>query len=233
MTALLEDSVVSAKAALPGLSIKDRLLKNLVPKFVTLLLVLACWLLINARQGGVQAVTAQVKFHDMPENLALKNDLPFELEVQLKVLSTIFTSSKKLEIVADIDLSKVHEGINNIPVEGKAFQLPLGVSVIKVAPSVLKIVAERKMHRDLPVYLRKTGRLPKGVRLRSLAIEPARVRVMGSESSLAQLSQVYTEPLDIGEVTRSQVIEVKILPPSPQVQLGSVDTVKAKIVVSR
>jgi uncharacterized protein (TIGR00159 family) len=233
LTALLEDSLVTASAAIPGFSIMDRLLKNLVPKFVTLLLVLACWLLINARQGGVQSVNAQAKFHDLPENLLLKNDLPSELEVQLKVLSTILTSTKKLEIAADIDLSKVHEGVNSIPVDGKSFQLPLGVSVVKVAPAVLKIVAERKMHRDLPVYLKKTGRLPKGVRLRSVAIDPARVRVLGSESSLAQLSQVYTEPMDLAGITKSQVIEVKLLPPSSLVQLSSAETAKIKIVVSR
>ena len=233
LTALLESSVTTANVTRPIFSLKDRLVKNLLPKFVTLLLVLTCWLLINARQGGVQSVTAQVKFHDLPENLALINDLPSELDVQLKVLSTIFISAKKLEIAADIDLSKIHEGVNSITVEGESFQLPLGVSVVKVAPAVIKITAEKKIYRHIPVQLQKIGTLPKGVRLRSVVIDPAKVRVLGPESSIAQLAQIYTEPLDLGTVARSQVLEVKLLSPSPQVQLSSDESFKARLVVSK
>lgn len=233
LTALLEASVLTANVTIPRFSLKDRMVKNLIPKFVTLLLVLTCWLLINARQGGVQSVTAQVKFHDLPDNLALKNDLPSELDVQLKVLSTIFTSTKKLEIAADIDLSKIHEGLNNISVDGKTFQLPLGVSVVKVAPAAIKVYAEKKMSRDLPVHLKRTGSLPKGIRLRSVAIEPGRVKVFGPESSVAHLMQVYTETLNLGGVTKSQVLEVKLISPSPQVQLNTEETVKVKVVVSK
>jgi len=218
---------------MPKLSLKDRLGKNLIPKFVTLLLVILCWLLINARQGGVQAVTAQVKFHNLPENLTLKNDLPAELDVQLKVLSTLFNSSKKLDIAADIDLAAIHEGTNSITVDGKALQLPLGVSVIKITPAVLTITAEKKLYRDLPVKLRRSGRPPKRVKLRSISLEPARVRVLGSESSLAKLRQVETEVLNLSGVTKSQTLELKLLAPSPQVQLSSDESVRAKITVSK
>lgn len=233
LTSLLESLVVPANVTLPIHSLKDRLVKNLLPKFVTLLLVLTCWLLINARQGGVQSVAAQVKFHDLPENLVLKNELPSELDVQLKVLSTIFISAKKIEIAADIDLSKIHEGVNTIAVDGKSFQLPLGVSVVKVLPAHLKITAERKVYRDLPVHLKRIGRLPEGVRLKSVVLDPARVRVSGPESSIAQLDQVYTEPVDLGDVFRSQVQEVKLLAPSPHVQLVSDEPVKVRLVVKQ
>jgi len=233
LIALLISSVVSTKIALPIVSMKERLVKNLLPKFVTFLLVLFCWFLINARQGGVQSVTAQVKFHGLPEKLALKDDLPSELDVQLKILSTIFIAAKKLEVVADIDLSKVHEGVNSITVEGESFQLPLGVSVIKVAPEVLKIYAEKKVYRDLPVRLKKTGRLPKGVRLKSVVIEPAKVKVFGPESSLAQLVQIDTESLDLGTVSSSQIVEIKLLAPLPQVKLSSDDSIKARLDVMK
>jgi len=231
LIALLESSLVSINATLPIASFKERMVKNLLPKFVTLLLVLFCWLLINARQGGVQSVSAPVKFHGLPEGLALKNDLPSVLDVQLKILSTIFISAKQLETVADIDLSKVHEGVNSIPVEFESFQLPLGVSVIKVAPEVLKITAEKKIYRDLPVRLRKTGRLPKGLRLRSVIIEPAKIKVFGPESSLIHLLSIDTEALDLATVARSQILDVKLISPSPQVKLSSDESVRARLVV--
>lgn len=226
---LLERTIITTTQVAQKSSLKERLSRNLLPKFLILLLVLLCWGLINVRQGGVQSVAAQVKFHDLPENLIIKDGLPAELDVQVKVLSTLFNSAKRPEIAADIDLSKIHEGVNNITVEGNSFQLPPGVSFVKVSPAVLRITAEKKMYRDIPVYLKKIGRLPKGLKLRSISIEPDRVRVTGYSSSLAQLRQVYTESLDLASVTKSEVLEVKLLAPSPQVQLNSHNSVKVTV----
>jgi len=213
-----------------GFSIRQRLIHNFVPKLVTLLLVFASWLVITAREGGLQTVTAQVKFHGLPENLVLKADAPEEVEMQLKALSTLFPVSGKLEVAADIDLSKIREGVNSIPLDSKAFQLPLGVSVVRVTPATLKVVAEKKGYRELPVTLRKTGRLPKGIRIKTMAVEPARVTVVGPESELALLSQVETEPLDLAAIQRSQTVDVKLVLPSPQVQLRREEGAQVRIV---
>lgn len=214
------------------ISFRERLLINFVPKFVTLMLVIACWLLMNARQGGIQTVTAQVKFHALPEHLVLKEDLPVELEVQLKALSAIFATSKKLDIAADLDLSKLHEGVNSISIDSKDFQLPLGVSVVKVTPAVIKVTAEKRVSRQLPVVLKKTGRLPKGVRLRATSIEPGVVTLVGAEAALARVGQVYTEPLDLSSIKRSQSVDIRLLLPSSQVQFKEKEAVTVKVVVA-
>jgi len=232
LISLLKSYLITQVLEAGKVSIKDKLFKNMVPKFVTLILVTGCWVLINAKQGGIQSVTAQVKFHNLPENLVLKNDLPGEIEVQLKVLSTVFSSSKNMEISADLDLGKIHEGVNSISVDSKDFQVPLGVAVAKVTPSVWKIVAEKKSFRDLPVTLKKTGHLPKGVRLRSVTIEPVKVRAIGSESALIPLSQIFTEPFDLSTVRKSQLSELKLIPPSPQVQLKPEESVRVRLVVA-
>ena len=211
------------------LPLRKAIFSNILPKSVTLLLVIACWLLINARQGGLQTVPAQIKFHNLPEKLVLKDDLPGEIEVQLKVLSTIFMSSKKLEVVADLDLSKIHEGLNSIPVDSKVFQLPLGVSVSKVTPSVMKIIAEKKVSRELPVILKTEGKLKKGLYLKSVKIEPARVKVVGAESALSQFTQVSTEVINLTSLTGNRTVELPLQPLSPQLQIKREDPVSVKL----
>ncbi|NJD91544.1 MAG: TIGR00159 family protein [Geobacter sp.] len=211
------------------LPLRKAIFSNILPKSVTLLLVIACWLLINARQGGLQTVPAQIKFHNLPEKLVLSDNLPGEVEVQLKVLSTIFMSSKKLDVVADLDLSKIHEGLNNIPVDSKVFQLPLGVSVSKVTPPVMKIIAERKMYRELPVVLKTEGKLKRGLYLKSVKIEPARVKVVGSESALSQFTQVNTEVLNLSSLSANRTVDLPLQPLSPQLQIKRDDPVSVKL----
>lgn len=216
------------------ISMRQRLLRNFVPKLVTLLLVLACWFTLTAREGGVQTVNAQVKFHNLPDSLVMQSGAPEEVEVQLKVHANPFTASSKLDVTADLDLARIREGVNSLPLDSKDFQLPLGVSVIRVNPAVLKIVAEKKGYRELPLYLRKVGHLPMGVRLKSIRLEPGRVGVEGPESELARLGHVEMEPLDLSTIRKSQVVELKPLQPSPQVRIRRDDPVKALIVtVSR
>jgi uncharacterized protein (TIGR00159 family) len=229
---IMTSSLEAKAAAVRKISFKERAFNNFLPKCLTLFLVVTCWLLINARQGVVQAVTAQVKFHNLPENLVLENDLPGELEVQLKSLSAIFSSSSKMEVAADLDLSKLHEGVNTITVDSKALQLPLGVTVVKITPSTIKVVAEKRSYRELPIVLKTVGRLPKGIRLRSVNIDPAFVAVSGAESNLSRIRQIYTEPLDLSAVRRSQSFEIRLLLPSNQMQFKGLDSVKVKLAVS-
>lgn len=229
---ILMSSLEARSVAVRKDSFRERIRNNFIPKLVTLVLVIVCWLIINARQGGIQTVTAQVKFRNLPENLVIKNDLPAELEVQLKAFSAVFTPSGKADVTADLDLSKLHEGLNSISVDSKAFQLPLGVSVVKVAPAVIKVIAEKRVYLDIPVELRKSGRLPKGVRLKSVSLDPAVVPVLGAESDLYRLKQIFTEPIDLSTIRVSQTIEAKLLLPSGQFQFKGHESVKARIAVS-
>jgi len=232
LEAVLVSSLETKSADSVKNSFRARVFSNVAPKFVTLALVVACWLIINARQGGIQTVMAPVKFHSLPEYLVLQDGLPAELEVQLKSLSAVFATSGKADVVADLDLSRLHEGVNSLLVDYKAFQLPLGVSVVKVTPSVIKVVAEKRIYRELPVVLRKTGRVPKEVRLRSVRVEPSFVTVLSSESELVRTRQVFTEPLDLSTISKSQTIELKLLLPANQAQFKGPDSVKVKVSVS-
>lgn len=229
---LLAASLETKAADKRKFSFRERVLINFVPKLVTLVLVIACWLLMNAKQGGIQTVTAQVKFHNLPESLVLKEDLPAELEVQLKALSAIFASSKKIDIAADLDLSKLREGANSISVDSKDFQVPLGVSVVKVTPAVIRVTAEKRVSRQLPVVLQKVGRLPKGVRLRSTSLDPAVITVTGAETAISRIGQIYTEPLDLSAVRRNQSVEARLLLPSGQLQIKGNQYVTVKLIVS-
>lgn len=216
---LLADKLSMKPVEKKRLPLRQALLRNTVPKAVTLLLVLTCWLLINSRPGGLQTVSAAVKFHNLPENLVLTDDLPAEVEVQVKVLSTIFLSSGKLDVAADLDLSKIREGNNSLAVDSRFFKLPLGVTVSRVTPATLKIVAEKKVRKELPVVVRTEGKPRRGYFLKSARPEPARVTVEGAESMLARYSQVATEAVNLNGLAGNREVDVALLPLSPQLKV--------------
>ncbi len=228
----LESDLQAVPLSEGRISLRQRFCRNFVPKMVTLLLVFTSWLALTAREGGVQTVNAQVKFHNLPPTLVLQAGAPEEVEVQLKVRSTIFQSVRKLEVAADLDLSAIREGVNSVPLDSKSFQLPLGVSVARVTPAALRVVAERKGYRQLPLRLRRSGTLPPGIRLKSIQLDPQTVSVEGPRSELARLERIETEPLDLSSIRKSQVVELKAVAPSPQVRISREEPVRARLVLS-
>src|SRR6185369_17269201 len=107
-------------------------------------------------------------------------------------LSSLVPTPGRLDITVDLDLAKIHEGANHLAVDASDFHLPLGISVASVTPARVKVVAERKVQRELPVRIRKRGVLSSAVRLRRLQAEPGVVTVAGPERLVARLEAVET-----------------------------------------
>jgi len=128
--------------------IKSRLFANFWPKVVVLAVVAVSWMLITFRQGEILTVTAPVTFHNLPETLTLTRSYPDEVDLQLKAFSNLVASPKQLDIVVDLDLSKVREGSNNIQISAEQIKLPPGVVVVSMQRSVIRVTAERKAPKD-------------------------------------------------------------------------------------
>jgi uncharacterized protein (TIGR00159 family) len=212
------------------ITLKQRLFSNLWPKLATVLLVLVCWMLITVRQAGIITVTAPIKFHNLPDDLALTKVVPEEVEVQLKVFSNLVPSPKQMDIVADLDLSKIREGASNLAIRNDDFKLPPGVVIAGLNRSVVKVTADRKVRKQLVVRVRTVGRLPGRQRLQSLKAEPPTVMVEGAAHILEQLELLQTEDVDLAGVSQSTVLERQVLSPAPQVKVLLDNPVKVRVV---
>jgi len=129
-------------------SLKTRMFSNLWPKLGVLLLVLVSWLLITFRQGEILTVAAPIKFHNLPENLVLSRSYPEEVDLQLKAFSNLVSSPKDLNVVVDLDLSKVKEGGNSIIIRKEDIKLPPGVVVDSIVHPAVRVNAERKVRKE-------------------------------------------------------------------------------------
>ena len=212
--------------------LRQLLFRNLVPKIVTVLAVVASWLIITTKEGEIFTVAVPIKFHNLPADAVLIKSAPEEVEVQLKVFSSLIPSPKQLDISADLDLSNAREGVNNLPIREGDMKLPLGVVVSNVNPSVVKVTVARKMRKPLRVRARIVGELPGRLRLQKIRVEPAEVLVEGPERLVAQYDTIRTEEIDLGSIRGSSVVEARLVPPSPQLRVLREEPVRVRIVAS-
>jgi uncharacterized protein (TIGR00159 family) len=202
---------------------------NIWPKLAILVFVLACWLLITSRQGGILTVNAPVKFHNLPKGLSLVKTTPEEVEVQLKVFSNLIPSPKEMDIIADVDLSRVKEGANNIAIRSEEIKLPPGVIIAGLNHSTIKVIAERKIIRQMTVQAGTVSRLPGKLRLRSVKVEPPTVAVEGPAHVVNQYGQVRTEEIDLSVIRQNSVVERMVLSPSPLLKVLRDEPVKVRV----
>ncbi|GFO54268.1 adenylate cyclase [Geomonas sp. Red276] len=145
----LTSLLVPLSAQAQGGGLRRLLFANLWPKTAVFVLVLASWLLITYRHGEIVTVSAPLRFHNLPDSLALKSrELPEDVSIQLKTFSTLIASPRDLDVVVDLDLSKVKEGVNTVPIRKEDIKLPSGVAVASMERSTVRITAERKTKKD-------------------------------------------------------------------------------------
>ena len=212
-------------------SIRKRLFSNMRPKLITTLLVLVVWLIITAKQGGIVTITAPIKFHNLPDDLVLVRNSPEDVDVQVKMLSMLIPSPKQIDIVTDIDLAKIREGTNRLPIRNEDLQLPLGVVVSGINPSMVKVVAEKKMRKTLNVRVKTVGRLPAGLLLRKVRVIPATITAEGPANLLSSIDSVVTDEVDLADFSRSTVVTKGLMSPASQVKLTPEEPVKIQLVI--
>jgi uncharacterized protein (TIGR00159 family) len=218
--------LANAAPEVSGVPLKRMLFSDLWPKLTIVLLVCICWLVITAKQGAIVTVTAPIKFHNLPDGLALLKSTPEELEVQLKSFSSLTPSPKEIDIAADLNLAGTKEGSNTLPVKSADFQLPLGVIITGINPSTIKVTMEKKVRKTIGIKARITGGRARG----KVRIDPPSVDAVGPAHVLENLDRVETEDVDLKGMKAGDSVDRRLISPSPQVKLLRDEPVKITLV---
>jgi diadenylate cyclase len=187
-----------------------RLFMNFKTKLAIAALVSVSWLIITARQGEIVTLMAPVQFRNLPESQVLRKSAADEVELQLKTISSLIPLPREGDIVAELDLSKVRDGDNQIMVRKEDIKLPSGVSITRVKPASIRVTVEKKLKKLVRVEARVTGSPGGGKRLKKIRVVPSVVMIEGPESALSHIDAVRTEELSLSAVDRNTTFDRRI-----------------------
>lgn len=218
LIASLDEMFHSDKPA-PSISVRDKVFSNLLPKMALLLGVCVFWALITTRQGQITTVTAPVILHGIPEELILLKTAPEEVNVQLKSLSSLSPPPSKLDLTAELDASKTKEGQTSIRVHSSDISLPSGLTITGISPSSIRITAEKKLRKSVPVKAALKGKLPASLSSMQVVCEPDMVDIEGPSSQVTAIESVLTDDIDASRLKKGNVYLKNIRPLQRQVSL--------------
>ena len=152
---------------------------------------------------------------------------------QLSVSGTILKSINPDQIQVRLDLSKAIVGQNSFTITNEKIKLPPGVLLKEMEPSVVDVILDVKMKKELPVQVDWIGKLPVYLALTEVKIRPKEVAVIGGRSILEKISTLYTEKmrLDIVEKSGEITANLALRPASLKIAQGSKKQVKITYIV--
>lgn len=213
------DELLRSEVESPRITLRQRFFSNLFPKVSLLLGVCVFWGLVTTRQGQITTVTAPVRLHGVPDGLILLRTHPEDLTVQIKAMSSLAPPPSKLDLTAEIDASGIAEGTTAIRVNHAAISAPSGMVITSVSPSSVRVFAEKKQRKSVPVKVTLKGRLPSGLPSLHVTSEPGTVDIEGPASQVSQIASVATEEIDAGQLKKGREYLVNLRLPDKQVSV--------------
>jgi len=213
------DELLRSETESPRITLRQRFFSNLFPKVSILLGVCVFWGLITTRQGQITTVTAPVQLHGIPDGVVLLRTLPEDVTVQIKAMSSLVPPPSKLDLTAEIDASGITEGTTVIRVNHANINAPPGMLITSVSPSSVRVSAEKKLRKSVPVKATLKGRLPSGRSSLRVTCEPESVEIEGPASQVSQVVSVATEDIDASQLKKGKEYLKNLRLPDKQVSV--------------
>ena len=205
----LESMIANPQQKTKG-SWQDAFTTNLVAKSVSFILVCVLWIFIGGQPRAEIWMTVPLEYRNMPANMEIVGDLVNRVEVGIRGPRALISSISPDQLKAYVDLSQSMAGANHVRLTPDNVRAPLGTEITKVAPSSVRIRLEEIKSRSVPVKAHLVGKLLRPLRLKGVTLEPPEIVLQGPAGILKKVREVFTEPVDLGEVSESLQISVPL-----------------------
>ncbi|MDJ0856886.1 MAG: diadenylate cyclase [Desulfobacterales bacterium] len=181
---------------------------------VSLALAVVLWSTLIIAQGEKleKMLTVPVEFTASPPELTLVGDKAKEVRLHLSGSRSDLDLVDPANLSAKIDLSKATAGKQAFIITAENFRLPRGVALLDVAPASIELTLAELVEREIAIKPQLVGKLPSGHMLKSVDLQPSRVKVLAAPGT-KELINVTTTPIYLENFESDDVIYCKIIAP--------------------
>lgn len=219
------------KKRFPLDDLKRRLTRNFGPRMLSLAIAVGFWIFVNAgERGSVVSLTVPVSYRQLPPGLIIVNRPPDFVKIEVTGTRTLLSLLDPERIAVRLNLNGVGNGQADIRILPTMFNTPRGTTVTRISPDQITLDVDHMMSRDVPVHLTTQGKPANGYAVSSVDIKPATVTVIGPSRFVLPITQIDTEPFDVGGVTSDIERSVDLADSDSAIRYG-IDRVDARVAV--
>lgn len=194
--------------------------QNIGLKFFSLLLAFAVWRLISSEDVAEVGFSVPLELRNIPERVEVVGDAVNSVDIRVRASSNVIKRLSSADMYIYLDLSHPSLGEHTYPLTSSNVQSPTGVEVVRLIPTHVKLRLERTASRTVPVKTRLRGVIPASKGFAELEVTPKEVVVEGPESRISDVSQVFTDMIDVNQLTLNETLEVNLAVDDPTIRLS-------------
>lgn len=177
---------------------------------------LAClfWFFLAYRAETIQRTFAvPIEYRNLPSDWILEGRKPAEAMATLSGSERAFRLMNPVSLRLSLDLGSIQQGPQRLLISEEDLKRPANLRVYRIEPNVIALEAYPVRLESLPVEPQVVGRLPKGLKLARVKVIPETLRVYVRRSHLEQGGRIFTEPIDLSEITQTTLVRSRVALP--------------------
>lgn len=203
--------------------------RNLAPKLLALLIAVVTWVVVVGPQGESvgRSYRVPVTLRQTPSEFMLDQPRPPDVLVTLSATERAFRRLDPASLVITINAADIRPGAQLVRVGQQDLNLPRGITLHRIDPDGISLVAHETMVRDYPIRASTEGKLGDGLKLARIRTEPAEVTLVVRKSAMGTFARVETEPVDLSEVRNTSTLTRGLsIPPGARLETGENPSVR-------
>jgi YbbR domain-containing protein len=214
-----------------SVKIFKRIVQNWHIKLLSLVLAGILWIYVNSIQESERFLSVPIEVKNISENFLVSNELPEFVQLVLRGREEYLSLINEGEVTAYIDLEQNSMGETRKIVKVDRRGIPRGVSIKEITPRLVDVRLEKAFRTRLKVVPVIVADLPEGYSFVDFSVDPETVEVQGPESVLKHTAAVYTEEINIRNLTETTVIEAALEIEGDKLTLVGEKSVNVKIMI--
>lgn len=156
------------------------------------------------------------------------------VRVYLSGSGALIRSVRPEQAQVSLDLKNAVAGKNHFPLVADNISLPPGINLSRIDPSVVDVVLDSPMMKELPIQVNWTGELSKQLNLSGVKLYPKTIFIQSRSMLLKNLETIYTEPVSLNNIQKSGTIKVGLqLSGALKVAKGKLGKISVQYVVQQ
>lgn len=134
------------------------------------------------------------------------------VNVHLMVSDALVKAIRPDQVRARLDLSQAQVGENEFTLTRDNIALPPGVQLRSISPDVAAVTLDQIVRRELPIQVDWIGRLPEGLVMTDVTVDPDYLAFAAPSRQMEGLSTVYTEKVALDNLRKSGSLTANLAP---------------------
>lgn len=171
-----------------------------------------------------------IEYRNLASNWNIAEPKPKEASIALSGTESAFNLMDSKELKISLDMSGVKDGLNEFTFSKDSIRNPAGISIMGINPPKITLDAYRMVNLSVPIEAATVGRLPTGISLINIKVEPQVISIFAPSTIQRDLIKVVTEEIDLRKIGETQIIMNKIVLPK-EVRLADDKQQEVKVTI--